>query len=338
MSDISNLPNSKKIILKTRPDGDPKVSDFEMIEEVAKAPNDGEVLVEVQALGVGAWIRTTLNETAFHGSTPIGGTLPSMGIGKVLISKSDKLNEGDIISGPLMAQSYTTMSADFFTKVSNPEIDPFTQIGVLGVTTGLTAYFGIYEVGQVKAGDIVLVSGAAGGVGVLVCQLAKLKGAKVIGIAGGPEKCAVLVNEVGTDAAIDYKNQNIDEQIKIHAPDGIDIFFDNVGGNILDLALDNLRDRARVIICGAISQYSHHDAVEGPSLYLRLAEKYARMEGFTVMHFEEHYERASKELLDLYNQKKLNVPFHIEEGVDNFPLALQKLFTGGNTGKLMVKI
>ena len=177
MSDISNLPNSKKIILKTRPDGDPKVSDFEMIEEVAKAPNDGEVLVEVQALGVGAWIRTTLNETAFHGSTPIGGTLPSMGIGKVLISKSDKLNEGDIISGPLMAQSYTTMPADFFTKVSNPEIDPFTQIGVLGVATGLTAYFGIYEVGQVKAGDIVLVSGAAGGVGMIVCQLAKLKGA-----------------------------------------------------------------------------------------------------------------------------------------------------------------
>ena len=117
MSDISNLPNSKKIILKTRPNGDPKVSDFEMIEEVAKAPDDGEVLVEVQALGVGAWIRTTLNETAFHGSTPIGGTLPSMGIGKVLISKSDKLNEGDVISGPLMAQSYTTMSADFFTKV-----------------------------------------------------------------------------------------------------------------------------------------------------------------------------------------------------------------------------
>ena len=338
MSDISNLPNSKKIILKTRPDGDPKVSDFEMLEEVAKAPNDGEVLVEVQALEIGAWIRTTLNETAFHGSTPIGGTIPALGNGKVIISKSDKFKEGDMVTGPLMAQSYTTMPADFFTKVSNPEIDPFTQIGVLGVTTGLTAYFGIYEVGQVKAGDIVLVSGAAGGVGVLVCQLAKLKGAKVIGIAGGPEKCAVLVNEVGTDAAIDYKNQNIDEQIKIHAPDGIDIFFDNVGGEILDLALDNIRDRARIIICGAISQYSNHDAVEGPSLYLRLAEKYARMEGFTVMHFEEHYERAYKELLELYRVGKLKVPFHIEEGIDNFPLALQKLFTGGNTGKLMVKI
>ena len=338
MSDISNLPNSKKIVLKTRPDGDPKVSDFDMIEEIAKAPDDGEVLVEVQALEIGAWIRTTLNETAFHGSTPISGTIPALGNGKVIISKSDKFKEGDIVTGPLMAQSYTTMPADFFTKVPNPEIDPFTQIGILGVTTGLTAYFGIYEVGQVKKNEIVLVSGAAGGVGSLVCQLAKLKGAKVIGIAGGKEKCDVLKSEIGVDASIDYKNQNVDEQIKLHAPEGIDIFFDNVGGEILDIALDNIRDRARVVICGAISQYSHHDSVDGPSLYLRLAEKYARMEGFTVMHFEERYEDASKELLDLYNKGKLKVPFHIEDGIDNFPLALQKLFTGGNTGKLMVKV
>ncbi len=338
MSDISNLPNSKKIILKTRPNGDPKVSDFDMVEEIAKAPSDGEVLVEVQALEIGAWIRTTLNETAFHGSTPISGTIPALGNGKVIISKSDKFKEGDIVTGPLMAQSYTTMPADFFTKVPNPEIDPFTQIGILGVTTGLTAYFGIYEVGQVKKNEIVLVSGAAGGVGSLVCQLAKLKGAKVIGIAGGKEKCDVLKSEIGVDASIDYKNQNVDEQIKLHAPEGIDIFFDNVGGEILDIALDNIRDRARVVICGAISQYSHHDSVDGPSLYLRLAEKYARMEGFTVMHFEERYEDASKELLDLYNKGKLKVPFHIEDGIDNFPLALQKLFTGGNTGKLMVKV
>ena len=338
MSNISNLPNSKKVILKTRPDGDPHEDNFEIIEEQAKAPDDEEILIEVQALGIGAWIRTTLNEKAFHGATPIGGTLPSMGIGKVIISKSKKFSEGDIVTGPLMAQSYTTMPADFFTKVANPEIDPFTQIGILGVTTGLTAYFGIYDVGQVKEGEIVLVSGAAGGVGSLVCQLAKLKGAKVIGIAGGKEKCEVLVNEVGVDASIDYKSENIDEKIKEHAPDGIDIFFDNVGGEILDIALDNIRDRARVVICGAISQYSHHDAVDGPSLYLRLAEKYSRMEGFTVMHFEKHYEKASKELLDLYNQGKLKVPFHIEEGIENFPLALQKLFTGGNTGKLMVKV
>ena len=338
MSNISNLPNSKKVILKTRPDGDPHEDNFEIIEEQAKAPDDEEILIEVQALGIGAWIRTTLNEKAFHGATPIGGTLPSMGIGKVIISKSKKFSEGDIVTGPLMAQSYTTMPADFFTKVANPEIDPFTQIGILGVSTGLTAYFGIYDVGQVKEGEIVLVSGAAGGVGMIVCQLAQLKGAKVIGIAGGKEKCEVLVNEVGVDTSIDYKSENIDEKIKEYAPDGIDIFFDNVGGEILDIALDNIRDRARVVICGAISQYSHHDAVDGPSLYLRLAEKYSRMEGFTVMHFEEHYEKASKELLDLYNQGKLKVPFHIEEGIDNFPLALQKLFTGGNTGKLMVKV
>jgi NADPH-dependent curcumin reductase CurA len=291
----------------------------------------------MQALEIGAWIRTTLNEEAFHGSTPIGGTIPALGIGKVLISKSDKFKEGDIVNGPIFAQTHTTMPAEMFAKVENPEIDPFTQIAVLGVTTGLTAYFGIYEVGQVKKDDVVLVSGAAGGVGALVCQLAKIKGAKVIGVAGGKEKCDVLVNEIGADAAIDYKKDNLDEKIKEYASEGIDIFFDNVGGEILDAALDNIRDKARVVICGAISQYSHHESVNGPSLYLRLAEKYSRMEGFTVMHFEDRYEEASKELLSLYEQGKLKIPYHIEDGIENFPLALQKLFTGGNTGKLMVK-
>ena len=337
MSNLSNLPNLKKVVLKERPIDNPKVEGFDIIEEISRAPNDGEILVQMQALEIGAWIRTTLNEEAFHGSTPIGGTIPALGIGKVLISKSDKFKEGDIVNGPIFAQTHTTMPSEMFVKVENPEIDPFTQIAVLGVTTGLTAYFGIYEVGQVKKDDVVLVSGAAGGVGSLVCQLAKIKGAKVIGVAGGKEKCDVLVNEIGADAAIDYKKDNLDEKIKEHASEGIDIFFDNVGGEILDAALDNIRDRARVVICGAISQYSHHESVNGPSLYLRLAEKYSRMEGFTVMHFEDRYEEASKELLSLYEQGKLKIPYHIEDGIENFPLALQKLFTGGNTGKLMVK-
>ena len=337
MSNLSNLPNLKKVVLKERPIDNPKVEGFDIIEEISRAPNDGEILVQMQALEIGAWIRTTLNEEAFHGSTPIGGTIPALGIGKVLISKSDKFKEGDIVNGPIFAQTHTTMPAEMFAKVENPEIDPFTQIAVLGVTTGLTAYFGIYEVGQVKKDDVVLVSGAAGGVGALVCQLAKIKGAKVIGVAGGKEKCEVLLNEIGVDAAIDYKKDNLDEKIKEYASEGIDIFFDNVGGEILDAALDNIRDRARVVICGAISQYSHHESVNGPSLYLRLAEKYSRMEGFTVMHFEDRYEEASKELLSLYEQGKLKIPYHIEDGIENFPLALQKLFTGGNTGKLMVK-
>ncbi len=337
MSKLSNLPNLKKVVLKERPIDNPKVEGFDIIEEISRAPNNGEILVQMQALEIGAWIRTTLNEEAFHGSTPIGGTIPALGIGKVLISKSDKFKEGDIVNGPIFAQTHTTMPAEMFTKVENPEIDPFTQIAVLGVTTGLTAYFGIYEVGQVKKDDIVLVSGAAGGVGSLVCKLAKIKDAKVIGVAGGKEKCDVLMNEIGADAAIDYKKDNLDEKIKEYASEGIDIFFDNVGGEILDAALDNLRDRARVVICGAISQYSNHDSVNGPSLYLRLAEKYSRMEGFTVMHFEDRYEEASKELLSLHQQGKLKIPYHIEDGIENFPLALQKLFTGGNTGKLMVK-
>ena len=265
----------------------------------------------------------------------IGDVMRCGGIARVLESKSKKFKKGDIVSGQTCWQTHPILDAAELEKVDDESMAT-KYLGALG-STGLTAYFGVTKISKPKPGDTVVITGAAGGVGSVAGQIFKIAGCKVIGIAGGKEKCEVLTNEVGVDGTIDYKSEDIDKKIKEFAPEGIDIFFDNVGGEILDFALDNLRDRARVVICGAISQYSH-DKVDGPSLYLRLAEKYARMEGFTVMHFEEHYEKASKELLDLHNQGKLKVPFHIEEGIDNFPLALQKLFTGGNTGKLMVKV
>ena len=192
-------------------------------------------------------------------------------------------------------------------------------------------------VGEVKQGETVLVSGAGGAVGSIAAQIAKNFGARVIGVAGGPDKKAFLTETLGLDAAIDYKNENPAARLKELAPDGIDVFFDNVGGEILDVALDNIRERGRVVICGAISQYNDQQNVRGPSLYLRLAERYARMEGFTVMHFTQHYGEAYAELGQWLAEGKLKMPEQIEHGIDNFPTALRTLFEGGNTGKMLVR-
>jgi NADPH-dependent curcumin reductase CurA len=198
------------------------------------------------------------------------------------------------------------------------------------------------NVGKVKSGDTVVVSAAAGAVGTIACQLAKIKGAKVIGIVGGPEKCDFLVNELGMDGAIDYKNQDVDKELSIKAPEGIDVFFDNVGGDLLDIALYHIKDRARVVICGAISQYGSMETekrfVQGPKLYLRLAEKCARMEGFTVLHYTDQFAEAARNILQYYYLGKLRMPSHIENGIESFPGALELMFNGGHTGKLIVKL
>jgi len=183
----------------------------------------------------------------------------------------------------------------------------------------------------------VLVSGAAGAVGCMAAQIAKALGARVIGLAGGPAKTAFLTGALGLDGAIDYKGEDVDARLKVLAPNGIDVFFDNVGGELLDIALDNIRERGRLVICGAISQYNDQKNVRGPSLYLRLAERYARMEGFTVMHFAQHYGEAFGQLGLWLAEGKITMPEQVEHGIDAFPGALRKLFLGGNTGKMLVK-
>ena len=342
MSQLSNLPSCKKVILKSRPAKDPSPENFEILEGLARAPEEGEIMVEVDTLSIDAFIRTTLSEDAFHGTAGIGDAVTALGIGKVLISRSKDFIEGDRVSGPMGAQTHNTMAAEAFQKITNPDLDLPVQLGILGVSTGLTAYFGMIHVGKVKPGDTVLVSAAAGAVGSVACQIAKIKGARVIGIAGGPEKSKFIMNELGMDGAIDYKNEDVEEKLREIAPDGIDIFFDNVGGDILDIALDHIKDRARVVICGAISQYAKFETekrlVQGPRLYLRLAEKYSRMEGFTVMHFADQYEGATEELLRYYSEGTLKMPAHYEHGIESFPKALEMMFNGGHTGKLLVKI
>ena len=203
---------------------------------------------------------------------------------------------------------------------------------------GMTAYFGILEVGKIKEGDIVLVSGAAGAVGSVVGQIAKIKGCRVVGIAGGAEKCKYLVDELGFDAAIDYKNENIHSALKQHCPKGIDVYFDNVGGEILDAALARIRMHARIVICGAISQYNNTTAIKGPSNYLSLLVNRGTMQGMVVLDYAKQYTGAAMQMGQWMMQGKLKSREDIYEGIENFYPTFQRLFTGEKKGKLVLKV
>ncbi|MBC61212.1 MAG: NADP-dependent oxidoreductase [Zetaproteobacteria bacterium] len=335
---LTNLPKNKKVILLKKPEN--KITDdlFKVINGDCIEPNNDELLIKVDTIGIDAWIRTTFYDNSYHNTSKLNQAIGALGVGQVLISKSDKFKEGDFISGPMGTQTHTTMHSAACQKVETNNANPELNIGLLGLTTGLTAYFGLLHVGKVQKNDLVVISGAAGGVGVIACQLAKIKGAKVIGIAGSEEKRNFLLNKLKVDFAINYKNKCFKEELESIAKDKIDIFFDNVGGEILNNVLHNLNTRARIVICGAISQYNNFDKVLGPSAYLKLAERYSRMEGFTVMHFSEKFPQAIKELTKLYNNNELVVPTHYEKGIEAFPKAIQMLFNGSHKGKLMVKI
>lgn len=332
---------NRKVILAERPEGRPGPSHFRVEEEPLAPLDDGFVRVDVSHLSIDAFIRTTLEAVSYHEGTPVGGTIVALGVGRVRESRVDGFEPGDAVYGPLGAQTVATVPGMMIQTVDE-KLAPITAyLGVLGMTTGLTAFFGIREVGQVKTGDTVVVSAAAGAVGSIAGQIARLDGAKrVIGIAGGSDKCGLLTNELGFDAAVDYKGEDVDARLRELAPDGIDVYFDNVGGEILDIVLDQIREQARIVICGAISQYEGDmsKGVRGPGLYLRLAERHARMEGYAVTHFGAQFAEAAAELADWLAAGDLKMPEQIEHGVENFGKALNMLFEGGNTGKLILAV
>lgn len=274
-----------------------------------------------------------------HETGEIGTTIRALGVGQIVESQSDSLAVGDWVYGLMSAQTHSLLPDDEVTKIVPEEGVPASAFaGPLGITTGLTAWVGLIAVGEVQENDVVVVSGAAGAVGSIVVQLAKVRGATVIGIAGGPDKCKYLTDELGADIAIDYKNSDVAEELEKAAPNGVNVFFDNVGGEILDNVLDNLAvSGARVVICGAISQYQHLADVRGPKLYLRLAERNASMRGFVVSHYEQRYPEATKEISDLLRAGKLVLPEHVVEGIDGFPQALFMLFNGAHLGNLVVR-
>lgn len=328
---------NRRVFLKRRPSGMPTAADFGIEDQAISEVGDQQVLVRVSVISIDAFIRTTLDGGGIHGTAPIGGTIVALGVGEVLESRFAPLAPGDWVTGPLLAQTHALMPGAMMQKVDIALAPPSAYVGVLGLTTGLTAHVGMIQIGKVRAGDTVVVSGAAGAVGMLASQIAKVKGARAIGIAGGPEKVAYLRDEIGLDGAVDYKNEDVGARLDALAPNGINVYFDNVGGELLDTVLDRIAAEARVVICGAISQYQHLDDVRGPKLYLRLAERNATMAGFTVDHYPQTFASASAELVHWGEQGKLRLPEHVVNGIDGFPQALITLFNGGHTGKLLVK-
>lgn len=330
---------NRRIILVERPKERMSTSNFAYQEDEVGSLPDGCVLVEVDLLGIDAFIRTTLNEESFHQGAQIGGVIPALGVGVVLDSRFDGIAAGDHVFGPLGSQTHAVMPGGFMRKLDVSIAPPNVWLGALGLTTGLTAYFGILEVGRVNADDTVVVSAAAGAVGSLAGQIARLRGAtNVIGIAGGPEKSRFLTEDLGFTAAIDYRNENVAARLDALAPDGIDVFFDNVGGTILDDVLMRIRNGSRIVICGAISQYENMGSVHGPRNYLKLAERHATMGGYAVFHFADRYAEAEFQLANWVHSGELVMREHVETGLENFPKVLQMLMTGGHIGKLLLAV
>lgn len=328
---------AQRLTLKQFPEGEPKDEDFEMISQELGSPAAGELLIEVSHLSIDAFIRTTLGAGGLHTQAQAGEPVTALGVGRVLESGHPGFAVDDWVSGPTLAQTHALMPGDLFTKIEPGNAKPSLFLGLLGMTTGLTAYAGMCHVGRVAAGDTVVVSAAGGAVGSVACQLAKHSGARVIGIAGGKAKCQYLLDDVGCDVAVDYKSEDVAAALDAAAPNGIDVFFDNVGGELLDIVLDRIATGARVVICGAISQYDDLSDVRGPNLYLRIAERNAAMLGFTVDHFASEFPAFTAQLTEW-----MDAGLHLREqelnGLENFPEALRTLFNGGHMGKLLVAV
>jgi NADPH-dependent curcumin reductase CurA len=333
-----NTFENRQFKLITRPVGMVKRSDFEFVTTPAAEPGPGDVLVRVQYLSLDPAMRGWMNAgKSYIPPVGIGEVMRAGGIGQVVASNDPSLTVGDTVVGMTGVQDYAIVAAKTMVKV-DPRLAPLPRfLGALGMP-GLTAYFGLLDIGQPKEGETVVVSAAAGAVGAVVGQIAKIKGCQVVGIAGGPDKCRYITEELGFDAAIDYKAENVQAALARHCPKGIDIYFDNVGGQILDIALSLLAMRARVIICGAISQYNNMESMQGPRNYMSLLINHARMEGFVVFHYAARYMEGMQALAGWVMSGKLKAREDIVDGLETFPDTLQKLFRGENFGKLVIRV
>ncbi len=325
------------VLLANRPEGMVKDSDFKIVSSDVPPLQEGQVLIKIQYISIDPAIRGWMNAgTTYIPGVTIGGIMRAFSAGQIIESKHCDFHEGQFVEGLLGATSLAISDGRGLkfldlTKGTLPQ-----YLGILGMP-GMTAYFGLLERGQPKKGETVFVSGAAGVVGSTVGKIAKIKGCKVIGSAGGKEKCDYLLQN-GFDIVIDYKSQNIDEELKKHCPEGISVYFDNVGGETLDAALLNLARGARVVICGAMSQYKDMQNVSGPKNYMKLVVARGEMKGIIVFDFLDRYPEAIAEISKWLSEGKITSKEHIIEGIENFPIALRMLFEGKNFGKLLVKI
>ena len=340
---IATLVN-RQVRLAARPVGMPKASDWQDTSEPVGDGPEGSIVVKTLLLSLDPAMRGWMNEgKSYIAPVEIGAVMRAGGIGVVVASKNPAFKVGDHVSAGVGVQEFATFAADQIKRAGVFKIDtrigtPSQWLNVLGMP-GMTGYFGLMDVGQPKAGETVVVSGAAGAVGQTVGQLAKVKGCRVVGIAGGTAKCEWVVKELGFDACIAYKNGSVKDGLKQHCPDGIDIYFDNVGGEILDTVLTRINRKARIIICGAISQYNNTTPVQGPKNYLSLLVNRARMEGIVVFDYVDRYHLAVAEMAGCLKDGRMKSRQDVVEGgVAAFPAALLKLFNGENFGKLVLKV
>ena len=325
--------------LAKRPVGAVQRSDFDYTSEPLRDVNEGEVLVKISHISLDPAMRGWMNDSKASYIPPVGlgEVMRAIAVGEVVASKNPQFAVGNHVSGLLGMQEYAYSNGQGLSKIDASLAPLPLFLGALGMP-GLTAYFGLLEIGLPKAGETVVVSGAAGAVGMVVGQIAKIKGCRVVGIAGGQDKCDYLVDELGFDAAIDYKSGDVMAGLREHCPKGVDVYFDNVGGDILDAVLGNLARDARIVICGAISQYNNTTPVKGPANYLALIVARASMKGVMV---SDYYPRAAGALQEMGGwiaQGKLKTREDIVDGLETFPETFAKLFSGANNGKLVLKV
>jgi NADPH-dependent curcumin reductase CurA len=333
------MKTNQKIILKSRPSGQVVKENFELIEEALKEPGKGEILVKSNYISVDPYMRNRMNSfKSYVAPYEVGQVIEGDATGCVIRSNSDRFREGDIVQGSWGWQENAIVKENSLTRI-NPELAPESAyLGVLGLT-GLTAYFGLLEIGQPSEGETVVVSGAAGSTGSIVGQIARIHGCRVVGIAGSDQKCELLEKKLGFDAAINYKSHpNVRKPLMKVCPDGVDVYFDNVGGDISDSVIYLINNFARIVLCGQISQYNQARMTTGPRLQSLLLIHRAKMQGFIVFDYREKYNEAIARLAAWMNSGRLTSQENIIRGFEQIPATFIGLFEGVNIGKQLVRI
>ena len=311
---------------------------FELTHDEPPPVQDGEVLVRFDWISIDpAMSGWTTDKRSYMPPVKPGQIMRAFGIGEVMESRFDGLEPGDWVTGFTGMQTEGVLRGKHLRKVDVSLAPPNHYLSGLGMT-GYTGYFGMMDIGQPEPGKTVVVSAAGGAVGSIAAQFARNAGARVVGIAGGPTKCSFLMDELKLDGAIDYKNEDIGEALNRECPEGVDIYYDNVGGEILDAVLARINYKGTIVVCGAISQYADWHSQKGPKNYMQLIAQSAKMQGFTMKDYMHRIPEAITALLTA--QKKGDVIFreHIVEGIESFPKAFEMLFNGGNQGKLLIKV
>jgi NADPH-dependent curcumin reductase CurA len=329
---------NRQLVLRQRPEGLVGENDFELVEAAMPELADGEALLQVQYLGIDATVRTWLNRgEGYLPPVEIGEPVRCSGIGTVVATKSDTFAVGQPAYGLPGWQEYAVIRNDGFATALEAGADLPALLSIYGAT-GLTAYVGILDIGEAKPGETVVISAAAGATGSLAAQIAKIQGCRVVGICGSDDKVSWLLNDLGLDGAINYRTEHVGSRLKDLCPDRIDVYFDNVGGEILDDVLGQIAVRGRVVLCGAISSYTAHGRPPGPRNYLNLIARRGKMQGFLSLDYWDRFPEVREKLAAWVDEDKLKWRAHYFEGLESAPDALNAMFTGANTGKIVVRL